>query len=211
MSEMLYNPYDLIIIQQNVIPHDHIEEIMMLTNNTKDISHATIINDKKEEGHETNLETRNTLWYNITDEMAKKLEQAVSHCFRNYVIPKYNCEFKSYEPVQFLGYPPGGHYKGHNDGESFNIETRQWERCMPRDVSFLFYLNDQYGGGELEFYDLGLTIKPKKGMMIAFPSYKEFPHMVHPVTWGHRYTLVSWVGTQKNLYDTIPRAGIPES
>ena len=82
---------------------------------------------------------------------------------------------------------------------------------MARDVSFLFYLNDQYGGGELEFYDLGLTIKPKKGMMIAFPSYKDFAHKVHPVTWGHRYTLVSWVGTQKHLYDTIPRAGISKS
>ena len=70
---------------------------------------------------------------------------------------------------------------------------------MERDVSFLFYLNDQYGGGELEFNDLGLTIKPKKGMMIAFPSYKDFAHMVHPVTWGHRYTLVSWVATQKKL------------
>ena len=208
---MFYNPYDLIIIQENVIPQENLEDIMLLTNNTKDISHATIINDKEEGGSETNLETRNTLWYNITEEMAKNLEQAVAACFRDFVIPKYNCEFKSYEPVQFLGYPVGGHYKGHNDGESFNIETRQWESILPRDVSFLFYLNDQYGGGELEFYDLGLTIKPKKGMMIAFPSYKEFAHKVHPVTWGHRYSLVSWVETQKNLYDTIPREGIPES
>tara|TARA_R100001480_G_scaffold153196_1_gene156007 strand:- start:1310 stop:1933 length:624 start_codon:yes stop_codon:yes gene_type:complete len=207
---MLHNPYDLIIIKENVIPEENIEEIMLLTNNTKDISQATIINDKVE-GGETNLETRNTLWYNITEQMAKNLEQAVAECFRNIVAPKYNCQFKSYEPVQFLGYPVGGHYKAHNDGESFNYETRQWEKCMDRDVSFLFYLNDQYGGGELEFCDLGLTIKPKRGMMIAFPSYKDFPHKVHPVTWGHRYTLVSWVATQKNLYDTIPRTGIPES
>ena len=207
---LLHNPYDLIIIKENVIPQENIDEIMLLTNNTKDISQATIINDKVE-GGDTDLEIRNTLWYHITDEMAQNLEIAVSQCFRNFVIPKYHCEFKSYEPVQFLGYPVGGHYKGHNDGEHFNLETRQWERVMSRDVSFLFYLNDQYGGGELEFYDLGLTIKPKKGMMIAFPSYKEFAHKVHPVTWGHRYSLVSWVETQKNLYDTIPRQGIPES
>jgi len=210
MSLMLYNPYDLIIMIQNVIPQENIEEIMLLTNNTKDISQATIINDKKE-GGETNTEVRNTLWYNITDEMSHKLEEAVAGCFREHIAPRYNCEFKSYEPVQFLGYPVGGHYRGHIDGESFNFETRQWESCMPRDVSFLFYLNDQYGGGELEFYDLGLTIKPKKGMMIAFPSYKEFAHKVHPVTWGHRYTLVSWVKTQKNLYDTIPRPGISKN
>ncbi len=208
---MLYNPYDLIIIKENIIPPNNIEELMLLTNNTKDISHATVINKDKEDGSEENLETRNTLWYAITEEIAKNLEQAVAQCFREHVAPRYNCQFKSYEPVQFLGYPVGGHYKGHNDGESFNFETRQWERCMPRDISFLFYLNDQYGGGELEFGDLGLTIKPKKGMMIAFPSYKEFAHKVHPVTWGHRYTLVSWVETQKNLYDTIPRPGISES
>ena len=209
MSEMLYNPYDLIIIKENVIPEENLEEIMLLTNNTKDISNATII--KEGGGGETNLETRNTLWYHITDEMVNKFQEAVASCFVNYVAPKYNCQFKSYEPAQFLGYPPGGHYKGHNDGEHFNYKTRQWEKIMPRDVSFLFYLNDQYGGGELEFGDLGLTIKPKKGMMIAFPSYKEFAHMVHPVTWGHRYSLVSWFGTQKNLYDTIPRPGIPQS
>ena len=212
---MLYNPYDLIIIKENVIPQEHIEEIMLLTNNTQDIHQATVINKVKEkddgDSHETNLETRNTLWYHITEEMAKKFEQAVATCFGQHVIPKYNCDFKSYEPVQFLGYPVGGHYKTHNDGEHFNHETRQWEKLMDRDVSFLFYLNDQYGGGELEFPELGLTIKPKKGMMIAFPSYKDFAHKVHPVTWGHRYSLVSWVATQKNLYDTIPRAGISKS
>jgi predicted 2-oxoglutarate/Fe(II)-dependent dioxygenase YbiX len=207
MSEMLYNPYDLIIIKENVIPQENLEEIMLLTNN-KDTSQATVINDKEENGSEENLEVRNTLWYSITEEMDKKLEQAVAGCFREHVAPKYNCQFKSYEPVQFLGYPVGGHYKGHNDGEQFNLETRQWEKVMDRDVSFLFYLNDQYGGGELEFYDLGLTIKPKKGMMIAFPSYKDFAHKVHPVTWGHRYTLVSWVATKKHLYDTIPREGV---
>ena len=211
MSEMLYNPYDLIIIKKNVIPQENIEELMLLTNNTKDISHATVINDEDKNKGDTNLETRNTLWYHITEKVAKNLEEAVAGCFREHVAPRYNCQFKSYEPVQFLGYPPGGHYKGHNDGEKFNYETRQWERLMDRDVSFLFYLNDQYGGGELEFYDLGLTIKPKKGMMIAFPSYKDFAHKVHPVTWGHRYTLVSWVATQKHLYDTIPRPGIPKN
>ena len=211
MTEMLYNPYDLIIIKEKVIPQENIEELMLLTNNTKDISQATIINNDKADNSETNLEVRNTLWYTIPEEMAKNLEQAVAACFREHIAPKYNCQFKSYEPVQFLGYPVGGHYKGHNDGEIFNDKTRQWEKTMERDVSFLFYLNDQYGGGELEFYDLGLTIKPKKGMMIAFPSYKDFAHKVHPVTWGHRYSLVCWVETQKNLYDTIPRPVIPKN
>ena len=210
MPELLCNPYDLIIIKQNVIPLEHYEDIMLLTNNTKDIAQATTI-DQDEEGGDPNLKVRNTLWYGITEEMAKKFEQAVAGCFVNFVSPKYNCQFKAYEPVQFLGYPVGGHYVGHNDGEALNGKTREWERIMDRDVSFLFYLNDQYGGGELEFYELGLTIKPKKGMMIAFPSYHEFAHKVHPVTWGHRYTLVSWVATQKHIYDTISNPWLSKS
>lgn len=52
---------------------------------------------------------------------------------------------------------------------------------------------------------LGLTIKPKPGMMIAFPSYKEFAHKVHPVTSGFRYSLVSWLETEKKIYETIRR------
>ena len=208
---LIHNPYDLLIIKENVVPQENIEELMKLTND-EDTEPATVINEKGTEFQsETKLETRHTLWYKIPEEVHSTLEKAIADCFRQFVIPKYNCEFKSYEPAQFLGYPVGGHYKGHNDGEHFNIETRQWERLMPRDVSFLFYLNEEFGGGELEFLELGLTIKPKKSMMIAFPSYKDFAHMVHPVTWGHRYSLVSWVETQKNLYDTIPRPGIPES
>ena len=91
MSEMLYNPYDLIIIKENVIPQENIEEIMLLTNNTQDISHATIINKTKEEedgdSQEKNLEVRNTLWYHITEEMAKNFEEAVAACFRDHVAP----------------------------------------------------------------------------------------------------------------------------
>ena len=44
---MLHNPYDLIIIKENVIPQENIEELMLLTNNTKDISQATTINKEK--------------------------------------------------------------------------------------------------------------------------------------------------------------------
>ena len=97
---LLYNPYDLIIIKQDVIPKENLEEIMLLTNNTKDISHATVINKVKEkedgDSSEKNLETRNTLWYHITEEMAKNLEQAVAACFREHVAPRYNCQFKAY-------------------------------------------------------------------------------------------------------------------
>ena len=42
--------------------------------------------------------------------------------------------------------------------------------------------------------------KPKKGMMVAFPSYHEFAHQVHPVKTGFRDCLVSWIETKKRIY-----------
>ena len=216
---MQHNPYDLIIIKEDVIPQGHIEELMLLTN-TKDTQQATVFKeptkpdeeiDKTKDGGNEDLRVRDTLWYPINEEQLVKLEQGIAQAYAFHVRPRYNCEFKSYEPAQFLGYRVGGHYLQHIDGEQINRETGEWEEALPRDISFLFYLNSEFGGGEIEFPTLGLTIKPKKGMMIAFPSYKEFTHKVHPVTWGHRYSLVSWVATQKNLYDTIPRPGIPKS
>ena len=201
------NLYDLIIIRPNVIPDKDIEELMLLTND-KEVRQATIINNNDDgtQTHKENLKNRNTLWYDIPEKECNDLQVAVSQVWEQYIVPKYNCEFKSYEPCQFLGYPVGGHYIEHNDSETF--DNGEWRRIADRDVSFLFYLNSEFGGGELEFHALGLTIKPKKGMMIAFPSYKEYVHKVHPVTWGHRYTLVSWVGTKEKLYDTIPTEGV---
>ena len=203
----IINPYDLIIIRPNVIPDKDIEELMLLTND-KEVRQATIINNN-DDGTQTqkeNLKNRNTLWYHIPEEEGNKLQVAISQVWAQYVAPKYHCEFDKYEPAQFLGYPVGGHYIEHNDAESFH--DGDWRKIAERDVSFLFYLNSEFGGGELEFPELGLTIKPKKGMMIAFPSYKEYVHKVHPVTWGHRYTLVSWVATKEKLYDTIPTEGV---
>ena len=41
---MLHNPYDLIIIKENVVPQEHIEELMLLTNNKEEITQASVIN-----------------------------------------------------------------------------------------------------------------------------------------------------------------------
>lgn len=191
------NPFDLIIIQPNVIPEQHIQHLLQLTN--QETSYATV--GSGEEKIEKN--TRETLWYPIPYPLLQNLNSAVMSCYQSFIRPKYNSTVKNLEPTQFLGYPVGGHYIEHNDSENF--EGGKWVRIAPRDISILFYLNEEYTGGELEFTQLGLTIKPKKGMMIAFPSYKEFAHKVHPVKSGFRYSLVTWLETEKRIYDTVRR------
>ena len=194
------NPFDLIIIQPNVVPEQHIHELMKLTN--QETSYATVGSRDDQDVQHT---TRKTLWYPIPYPVLQNLNSAVMSCYEQYMHKKYNAKIKNIEPTQFLGYPVGGHYIEHNDSENF--EDGRWKRISPRDISILYYLNDDYTGGELEFTQLGLTIKPKRGMMIAFPSYHEFAHKVHPVKYGFRYTLVSWLETEQRLYDTIRREG----
>jgi predicted 2-oxoglutarate/Fe(II)-dependent dioxygenase YbiX len=191
------NPFELIIIQPNIIPQQHIQELLNLTN--QPTSHASVGSGKEK----IELQTRNTEWYPIPYPVLQNLISATMSCYKTFMESKYHAEIKNIEPVQFLSYPVGGHYIEHNDSENF--ENGQWTRIANRDISILFYLNDNYTGGELEFTTLGLKIKPKTGMMIAFPSYKEFAHKVHPVTSGMRYSLVTWLETEKKIYETIRR------
>ena len=56
------------------------------------------------------------------------------------------------------------------------------------DLGTVFYLNDEYEGGELYFPLQGIEFKPKRGAVYFFPGDKNFIHGVRPVTSGCRYT-----------------------
>ena len=63
----------------------------------------------------------------------------------------------------------------------------------PRRVSTVYYLNDNYTGGEINFPRFGITFKPKANQMIVFPSNFMYNHSVSPVIEGNRYAVVSWL------------------
>jgi hypothetical protein len=56
-----------------------------------------------------------------------------------------------------------------------------------REISSVFYWNDDYKGGEIVFPNQNKKIKPSSGMLILFPSSSDFPHKVLPVKSGVRY------------------------
>jgi hypothetical protein len=82
-----------------------------------------------------------------------------------------------------LKYSAGTEYKSHYDSGT----------AMGRIISSIVYLNNDYEGGELEFPNFGIKIKPKAGMMILFPSNFSYRHVAHPVTTGIKYALVTWI------------------
>jgi hypothetical protein len=56
------------------------------------------------------------------------------------------------------------------------------------DIAGLFYINDDYEGGELYFPEQGIQFKPKKGAAYFFPGDRNYIHGVTEITSGTRYT-----------------------
>jgi hypothetical protein len=101
----------------------------------------------------------------------------------------YNKHFGLEEATYFtegfnvLRYQTGEEYKAHYDGGSGGA----------RSISPILYLNDEYEGGEIEFVNFGITIKPEPGMLILFPSTYPYKHIAHPVKSGTKYAIVTWL------------------
>jgi hypothetical protein len=57
------------------------------------------------------------------------------------------------------------------------------------DLAGLFYINDDYEGGELYFPQHNIEFKPKAGAAYFFPGDKNYLHGVKPIISGIRYTI----------------------
>lgn len=88
--------------------------------------------------------------------------------------------------------PKGRDIAGHADNEKFT--GRRWVRnhTPERCYTAILYLNSDFQGGELCFEALGLNIKPRAGLLVAFPSDHRFIHSVGIVTRGYRYSMALW-------------------
>jgi len=63
---------------------------------------------------------------------------------------------------------------------------------FPRVVSMSLFLNDDFEGGELEFKEFNLKIKPEAGEIVVFSSGFPYMHQVYPIVKGIRYAVVKW-------------------
>jgi len=84
---------------------------------------------------------------------------------------------------------PGQLQKPHADKELHTGPDAGKPNDFPYyDLASLFYLNDDYEGGELYFPNQGIQFKPKRGAAYFFPGDKNFIHGVRKVKSGVRYT-----------------------
>jgi hypothetical protein len=96
---------------------------------------------------------------------------------------KHDIEYLEHEEYNMLRYTGGQEYKAHADGTT----------ATGRAVSAIVYLNNDYRGGEVEFVNFGIKIKPEPGMLLLFPSTYPYTHIAHPVNSGTKYAIVTWL------------------
>jgi hypothetical protein len=94
----------------------------------------------------------------------------------------------------FREYLPGTTMSAHIDGYGYAKDNGEF--VVP-ELTILFYINDNYEGGEIVFPEEGLSIKPKANSVIVFPSNKM--HSVSEVLSGKRYMTQTYI--YKDHYD----------
>jgi len=84
---------------------------------------------------------------------------------------------------------PGQYQHPHADKELHEGPDAGKPNDFPNyDIASLFYINDDYEGGELYFPLQGIQFKPKRGAAYFFPGDKEYIHGVTEVKGSLRYT-----------------------
>jgi Rps23 Pro-64 3,4-dihydroxylase Tpa1-like proline 4-hydroxylase len=123
-----------------------------------------------------------------TTKMYGALDYALDH-YRSVVYPFADSNIKNREhTINLLRYGKTGHLPAHQDQ---GVSTRV--------LSTVMYLNDDYEGGEIEFQNSKVKIKPEAGSIIFFPSNFLYVHEVYPITDGYRYSMPHWFHNRKDM------------
>jgi hypothetical protein len=180
-------------IIENFMPTEHVDILL---------SYCKLANEPRDD--EKEKEYRKAYFQR---ELAKSYE----HLMRAEATKMYGCKFDRDRTVDFTDRKPGVLLEEHIDFiKSQFVDPLEPPVVYQRKdnwsghMSVLIYLNDSYEGGEIVFPKQDLKIKPKSGMLIAFPGNSMYPHLVEPCYGDLRYTISLWTrvseyGNYKNI------------
>jgi prolyl 4-hydroxylase len=103
----------------------------------------------------------------------------------------------NYESFQILEYGPNQFYRRHHDSSMRDISP-----SGPRIMTFFLYLSDVEEGGATHFDQLGISVTPKKGRALVWPSVidkdptfwdSRMYHEAQDVIRGKKYAANHWI------------------
>jgi hypothetical protein len=185
---------NFIKIYDDALPLSIIGNIIRFSNVSK-FNEASIIGDNKGNS-KIDFNVRKTYTYSLSNQhenmSAVHWFCLLSYFFSNY-IKKYSQDLNildlplsKLDDIAILKYQDKGFYTWHVDHAA----------SVPRSLSCILLLNNDYEGGNLCFKnpdgsgEWEVEVKPNR--MIIWPSIFLYPHTVKPVTKGKRYSVVAW-------------------
>ena len=153
--------------------------------------------------------TADNTWLWESNELTTKIE--------NIVAKESGLPIENQEKIHIVKYDVGGEYKPHHD--FFHPNTDYYESTMgtagQRVFSFLFYLNDNFTGGETDFPTKKIKITPKLGRLLIWRNlnengsldYESF-HAGLPVESETKYIAIVWVRENKFGITETPKIEI---
>lgn len=132
----------------------------------------------------------------VITKMFERLKVVVEDFYKVEVIPTN---------ATIVRWLPGQRQNPHADKELHEGPDAGLPNDFPNyDLSSLFYLNDDYEGGELYFPLQDVKFKPKKGAAYFFPGDKNYIHGVTEIKSGIRYTCPFFWEITKHTGDRKP-------
>tara|TARA_B100000925_G_scaffold56187_1_gene37016 strand:- start:851 stop:1417 length:567 start_codon:yes stop_codon:yes gene_type:complete len=123
------------------------------------------------------------------DSKVHKMSLTVHHRYAEY-LSEYGKYFEVGNNVRYEG-TNLKRYEGHSDDVYSCHADVSSLNTAERFVAFLYYLNDDFEGGDTVFYP-NTVVRPKKGSVLVFPPYWMFPHEGKPVTEGTKYIMSTY-------------------
>lgn len=120
----------------------------------------------------------------LSADIQERVMQHVAHYAKDFEIV-----VAGNEKMTLLRYGPGNFFKMHRDDHPIT----------PRTFSTIYYINDNYIGGELYFKYFDFKYKPEYGDLVIFPSSYAYSHESMPISDGVKYAIVDfWNESIKN-------------
>lgn len=190
-TELLGSYSDFIGTYENILPIEFCDEVMTNFDYYHDMNSVYCEDDQFENSNagrfDWAIDLREMSPHMSMTEPQFRLNEILMNCLKEYTqvfghlktIPLYSLAQK----VQKT--PAGGGYHVWHDENSSIVHGS-------RTLVWMFYLNDDFEGGETEFLYYKKRIKPSKGTLLIWPAGLTHVHRGGMVMDGTKYVITGW-------------------
>lgn len=190
----IINGYTILEIY-NILSVDECNELIRFSQ-SRSMESSHVVDYSNQSDRKIDI-TRNSsnVWLRDTDHPIVQKIAGVSSVLTGF-------PFENQEMLQVVKYESGGKYEHHYDAPDISdmkVLDKLNRGSGQRQYTFLIYLNDEFEGGETEFVNIGLKIKPETGKAILFRSttqdqvvIKNSLHTGCTVNNGNKWICTKW-------------------